>query len=225
MDMPLDITELPPWDEIDTVLLDVDGTLLDLAFDTRFWSEVIPASYARMHGVSVEEAARRIGPLFKSREGTLDWYCIEFWSGELQLDIPTLKRAESERVSWLPGAQDFLRKLRAKGKRTAIVTNAHPVTLHIKDERVGVTRYVDVAYSSHSLGAPKEDPRFWADLQQIEPHDPSRTMFVDDSPAVLAAARAAGIQYIYAVTHPDSSRTAREHPGFPTIQSVAELIL
>lgn len=30
------------WKEIDTVLLDMDGTLLDLNFDNHFWKEFVP---------------------------------------------------------------------------------------------------------------------------------------------------------------------------------------
>ncbi|HBT55971.1 MAG TPA: haloacid dehalogenase, partial [Pseudomonas sp.] len=31
------------WNAIDTVLLDMDGTLLDLHFDNHFWLEHMPA--------------------------------------------------------------------------------------------------------------------------------------------------------------------------------------
>jgi 5'-nucleotidase len=30
------------WREIDTVLLDMDGTLLDLEFDSHFWLSLVP---------------------------------------------------------------------------------------------------------------------------------------------------------------------------------------
>ena len=41
-----------PWSDIDTVLLDMDGTLLDLHFDNHFWLEHLPQRYAELHGVS-----------------------------------------------------------------------------------------------------------------------------------------------------------------------------
>ena len=37
------------WDSIDTVLLDMDGTLLDLHFDNYFWTEHLPDIYSRKH--------------------------------------------------------------------------------------------------------------------------------------------------------------------------------
>lgn len=30
------------WQEVDTVLLDMDGTLTDLAFDNYFWQTLVP---------------------------------------------------------------------------------------------------------------------------------------------------------------------------------------
>ena len=40
-----------PWPEIHTVLLDMDGTLLDLRFDNHFWRELVPERYAERHGL------------------------------------------------------------------------------------------------------------------------------------------------------------------------------
>ena len=45
------------WSCIDTVLLDMDGTLLDLHFDNFFWSEHLPRTYALRHQISKEESS------------------------------------------------------------------------------------------------------------------------------------------------------------------------
>jgi len=178
------------WDHIDTVLLDLDGTLLDLAFDNQFWLEIVPAAYAASRSMTVEAARAALAPRFRACEGTLAWYCIEHWSRELGLDIVALKRACASRISWLPGAKEFLRRLRARGKRLVLLTNAHPQTLRIKDEQTGVTQYFDATFSSHEFGAPKESAHFWDAVRALEPFDPQRSLFVDDSPAVLRAASA-----------------------------------
>ena len=34
------------WNAINTVLLDMDGTILDLHFDNYFWKEYVPQKYA-----------------------------------------------------------------------------------------------------------------------------------------------------------------------------------
>ncbi len=44
------------WQLVDTVLLDMDGTLLDLNFDRVFWRELVPKRYASVHGMSVSAA-------------------------------------------------------------------------------------------------------------------------------------------------------------------------
>lgn len=217
------LDDKPPWDDIDTVLLDLDGTLLDLAFDTYFWWHHIPEVYGATRSLSVEDARTALKPRFQACQHTLNWYCVEYWSRELGLDVPALKRAAAERIGWLPGAEHFLSRLRARGKRVVLMTNAHPKALQIKDERTGVTRYFDAVHSSHEFGAPKEDARFWRAVREVEPFDPERTMFVDDSPPVLRAARAAGIRWIYAVRRPDSSGPPRVHEDFPVTDAVADL--
>src|SRR5687767_5858528 len=146
---PAASTPPPDWDRIDTVLLDLDGTLLDLAFDTYFWWHHIPTVYGAPRSLATDQAREALKPRFKACEGTLNWYCVDYWSRELGLDVVALKRASAERVSWLPGAEEFLKRLRAQGKRVVLMTNAHPEALRIKDERTGVTRYFDAVYSSH----------------------------------------------------------------------------
>src|ERR1700761_7755789 len=127
------------WDQIDTVLLDLDGTLLDLGFDNDFWLDFIPRAYAVEHAVSLEEARASLAGRFKACEGTLSWSCIDYWSRELGLDVEALKRTQAQRVAWLPGAIEFLQRVRSTGKRLVVLTNSHPQVLRIKDEQTGVT--------------------------------------------------------------------------------------
>jgi len=212
------------WSGIDSVLLDLDGTLLDLGYDTHFWHEVVPAVWGAPRGLDPVSARAQLEPKFRACEGTLDWYCIEYWSRTLQLDIAALKRADPSRISWLPGAREFVRAVRGMGKRLVLATNSHPVTLSIKDERTQVLVELDAAYSSHVFGAPKEDPRFWQALQRVEPFDPARSLFVDDSLPVLRAARRAGVAHVVAVRKPDSTRAANHHDEFPAVDGVIDLL-
>jgi len=213
------------WQDIDTVLLDLDGTLLDLQFDNHFWTHRVPEAWGEANGVLSPEAARAaLLPRFHACEGTLDWYCIDYWTRELKLDIAALKRTDAHRIHWLPGAREFLLRVRELQKRLVLLTNAHPTTLAIKDARTQVLSYFDAGFSSHGFGAPKEDPRFWLRLAGAEAFDPHRSLFVDDSLPVLRAARAAGIARVYAVRRPDSSREPRQHDEFPSVESVAQLL-
>jgi len=212
------------WLGIDTVLLDMDGTLLDLAFDNHFWSRQVPGVFARARAITLAQAQAQLRPRFRAHEGTLPWYCIEHWSRELELDIAALKRRSAHRIRWLPGARGFLQRLRARGKRMVLVTNAHPTTLAIKDARTQVLSYFNASFSSHRFGAPKEDARFWSALARVESFDAGRSLFVDDSVAVLRAARAAGIALLYAVRRPDSRAAACTQHEFPQVERVADLM-
>jgi len=212
------------WNRIDHVLLDLDGTLLDLDFDNHFWQVLVPQQWGAARGLDARTAYQQLRPRFAACMGTLPWYSTEHWSRELGLDIAALKRADADRIRWLPGAQRFLAAARARGKRLVLLTNAHPQALAIKHERTGVLDHFDASFSSHEFGAPKEDPAFWRAFARVEPHDPARSLFVDDSATVLAAARDAGIGLIRAVRRPDSKREARVHGEFTSVDALVELL-
>jgi GMP/IMP 5'-nucleotidase len=213
----------PDWSAIDTVLLDMDGTLLDLGYDKLFWEEMLPRHVAESRGVTIDEAHRLMRPIFDSTAGTLDWYCIDHWSRALSIDIAALKRATRHRTEWLPEARTFLARLRSAGRRIALVTNAHPDILAIKDAHLGICRRFDAVYSAHGFGVPKEDASFWPQLAALEGYDPSRTLFADDNRAVLEAARGHGIRWIYAVQRPVNRGSVRASHGIPGVESVHEL--
>ena len=212
------------WAQIDSVLLDMDGTLLDLRFDNWFWSTVVPERYASVNGLCVAAAQARLAPLFTKVAHTLPWYCIDHWSRELDFDIRALKQRARSHVKFLPGAERFLEKLRGSGKRIVLVTNSHPATLAIKDAQVSLTRYFDACYSTHSFGVPKEDAAFWPRLIVEEVFDPRRTLFVDDSLPVLESAHRFGIAYLRAVRCPDSAQPPKATGRFIAVDSVAELL-
>jgi putative hydrolase of the HAD superfamily len=212
------------WTRIDHVLLDLDGTLLDLDFDNHFWQSLVPQQWGAARGIDAAAARAALQPRFAACEGTLPWYSTEHWSRELGLDIAALKRADADRIRWLPGAQQFLAAARARGKRLVLLTNAHPQALAIKHERTGVLDHFDASFSSHQFGAPKEDPRFWQALARVERYDPARSLFVDDSASVLAAARDAGIGLIRAIRRPDSVRERRVHGEFTAVDALVELL-
>jgi len=211
------------WAELDTVLLDLDGVLIDLRFDNEFWMRVVPRHYARMHGLSQQCAEQKVFALYRQRAGSLDWYCIEHWSMSLGLDILLLMRSLAERVSLRPQAREFLERLRRRDCRVLVLTNAHPEAMAIKLERTGIGPLLHHSCSTHELGLPKEAPGFWEDFCKRRPFDLQRTLFIDDNEDILHNARRAGIRRLLTVRRPDSERPARENLQFPAIDSFAEL--
>ncbi|HEU4486357.1 MAG TPA: GMP/IMP nucleotidase [Povalibacter sp.] len=214
----------PDWSRIDTVLLDMDGTLLDLRFDNAFWLQRVPERFALRHSLTIEQAREQLTPRFAAVHGTLDWYCTDYWSRELSLDIAGLKHEMRDQIRYLPGAESFLRALRQRGLRTILMTNAHRDSLAIKASQTQLTGYFDVVVSSHEYRAPKESGLFWERAQHELGFDRARSLFVDDSLSVLDAARAFGIAQIFAITHPDSSGELREIAEFPGVRAVSDLL-
>jgi 5'-nucleotidase len=214
----------PDWQSLDAVLLDMDGTLLDLRFDNFFWLELVPRRFAELHNMTLDAAQRALAPRFEAKRGTLDWYCTDFWTRELSLDICGLKREVRAAVQFLPGAEAFLVELQRRGLAAMLVTNAHFDTLAVKTAQTGIARYFSRIVSSHSFGAPKEDSRFWERFQGEVGFDPTRVLFIDDTLAVLRAAQRHGVSQLFAISRPDSTLPLRTIEEFPSIESVGELL-
>ena len=214
----------PDWSSIDTLCLDLDGTLLDQAYDNHIWRDLIPQRFAVAHSMDMHAAYAEIARRFEAVRGTLDWYCIEHWSRNLGIDIGALHREVRSHVAWLPGARDFLTRMRANGKRLLLLTNSHPIALAVKHEQTGVLDYLDASVTSHDFGHPKEQRGFWLAAVEQLGFDPSRSLFVDDNSRMLEAATDAGVRWVYGVRHWDTKGSRREHLDHPSVDGVGELV-
>lgn len=212
------------WRTIDTVLLDMDGTLLDLHFDNHFWQHHLPRRYAEHHGLDPVQAMADLYQRFDDWRGTLEWYCTDFWSRELQLDIVALKQEVKHLIAERPQAREFLDQLGQRGRRRVLITNAHRDSLNLKLAVTGIDQRLDCLISSHDYGAPKEAAGFWQRLAQAVDFDPGRTLFIDDTETMLSAARAQGIRHLLCVRQPDSKAAARTALGFPAIDHFGDLL-
>jgi len=212
------------WSQINTVLLDMDGTLLDLHFDNYFWQHYVPRCYAEQQGITPSAALETLTHKFQAFQGQLQWYCLDFWSEQLGLDIPTLKQHQAERIALRQHVPEFLLAARAAGKELRLVTNAHHKTIAIKFAQHNLAPYFDRVVCSHDYNAPKEHAEFWQKFQADQPFDPNTSVFFDDSAAVLAAARDFGIAHIVAMAWPDSQRPPAEIAGFSNIQHFTEVM-
>jgi putative hydrolase of the HAD superfamily len=212
------------WHAIDTVFLDMDGTLLDLHFDNHFWLEHVPRRYAEARNLQFDEAKAELLSRYRDVEGTLEWYCVDHWSRTLGLDIALLKQEVAHLIAVHPHVLEFLETLAARGKRRVLITNAHQKALDLKLARTRLGGHLERVISSHDIGLAKETPGFWTRVQEIEPFDVARTLFIDDSPSVLRAARDFGFHWLLAVAEPDSRGPARTVTDFPTIRQFADLL-
>ncbi|HUD96245.1 MAG TPA: HAD-IA family hydrolase [Woeseiaceae bacterium] len=212
------------FDSCDTLMLDMDGTLLDLAFDNFMWKEFIPAEYARHHELPAELAQQHLYAQYRRLLGKLDWYCLDHWSEALGIDVLALHRRMHQRIGWLPGAREFLEAVSTTDIRLLLVSNSHPDTLAVKSEVTGIVDYFDQVYLSHHLGHAKEEQPFWQVLRSRETFDPARTCFIDDTETVLSSAQRFGIQHVIAVTRPDTTGPLRTISEFASIEGVCDLM-
>jgi HAD superfamily hydrolase (TIGR01509 family) len=212
------------WSRIDTVLLDMDGTLLDLNFDNHFWQAHLPGRYAEAKGLSRESGREELMARYHARAGTLEWYSVDFWETELEMDIMRVKEEVAHLIAVHPHVTDFLNAVRASGRRIVLATNAHHKSLTLKMARTGLTPHFDALITSHELGAAKEEQAFWQRLREREPFDPARTVLVDDSLAVLDSARRYGIAQLVAVKRPDTRQPEKHTGDYPAIDDFSQLM-
>ena len=212
------------WSEIDTVLLDMDGTLLDLHFDNHFWMEHTPIAYAQKNGMSVEQAKVLLKKRNDAVYGQPEWYCLDYWEQELDLPIVELKQQISHLIQLRDDTLPFLDALKAANKRVVLVTNAHPDSLSLKVEKTQLDSHIDELISCHIYGVSKESQSLWQQLQQDLGFDPKRTLFVDDSERILVSAQTFGIKHLLAVSNPDSKKPEQRIKGFENVSDYRTLL-
>jgi len=212
------------WPGIDNVLLDMDGTLLDLHFDNYFWLEYVPEQYALKHNLSLDRSKQELLSRYKSIEGNLQWYCVDHWSDELGLDIASLKAEIRHKIQILPHVEDFLKQAKLSRKKFYLVTNAHRKSLQLKLSETGIGEYFDEIECTHDFGVPKEDDAFWPQLQAKLGFDKDRSLLIDDSLAVLRCAERYGIKYLLSIFKPDSRAPARDIEHFVALRDFSQIL-
>ncbi len=212
------------WQTIETVLLDMDGTLLDLNFDNHFWKEFVPLRFAELHSLPLAVAKQQLIPRFKAMEGRLEWYCLDYWSAELKLDIVGLKQELAGLIAVHPHVIEFLEAVRRSAKRLLLVTNAHRDSLNLKMEKTCLQEFFDQIISSHDFGLAKEQAGFWQALQDKHVFEKHSTLLVDDSLTVLRSAQAFGIVHLVSITKPDSQAPVKQVAEFAAVEDFRALM-
>ncbi len=212
------------WQNVDTVLLDMDGTLLDLHFDNFFWQEHLPQRYAEIKGLDPQVTRNEIQQHTNSIRGSLNWYSTDYWSDFLGVDVVRLKHEISHRVAIRPYCIEFLDALREAGKDVVMVTNAHQDSLALKMEITLLTEKFHSMITVHEFSLPKENPKCWDEVNKRHPFDREKTLLVDDNLAVLESARRYGIRGLLAIQQPDSQRPQQVIEGFDAIDHFDEIL-
>lgn len=212
------------WHTIHTVFLDMDGTLLDLHFDNHFWLKHLPLRYAEQNNLSFETAKATLLSRYENMLGTLEWYCVDYWSTQLNIDVSKLKEEVAHLIAVHPEVVTFLSSLRRHKKRVVLVTNAHNKSLSLKMQRTQIAHHFDRLVCAHDLGLPKEHANFWQKLQKFEPFNAEDTLLVDDSLPVLRSAARYGIRHLLSIYQPDSQLPPKAAEEFKAIRSFQEIM-
>jgi len=212
------------WSNVDTVLLDMDGTLLDLHYDNQFWLEYLPAQYAKKQQITLEQAKQKTAQMFQQVHGTLQWYCLDYWQQQLGLDILELKQQLSHLIKIRPHVLEFLTALSQADKRVILLTNAFPTSLTLKMELTKLAPYFSLLLSTHQFGYAKESDLLWQAIYQQHDIKPATSLFIDDSEKLLKVAADNGIGQCLGINQPDSQQEAVAMINFPSISHFDQII-
>ena len=212
------------WRVIDTVLLDMDGTLLDLHFDNFFWQEYLPDYWGQQNNMASDKARKQLKEWYAHEFGTLSWYCLDFWTERLQFNVLALKTDLEHLIDMRPHAESFLQRLNKFGYHVVMVTNTHEKLIEIKMQKTRIDKHFEKIISAHRIGHAKEEQAFWQKLHDELQFDPKTTILVDDNLSVLKAARQFGIQYLLSIAKPDSQSAEQDTEDFRAVQSFQDLV-
>ena len=213
-----------PIGDIQYVLLDMDGTLLDLYFDDYFWGHLVPEKYAEKHNMTFGAAKDYLYSTYKKHERTLNWCDIDFWSRELRLDIPALKEQIRHLIEVHPHVVEFLTSMRRQGKKIFLLTNAHFKTVKLKFNKTQIGKYFDDVLCSFNVGYPKEYKEFWQKAEKKLKFAKEHSLFIDDTEDVLITAKEFGIRYLIFKARASSKAEPKKTEAFPVIHDFRELM-
>lgn len=212
------------WDDIDDVLLDMDGTLLDRHFDNFFFEEELPRRYALLHGLTHEGSRDRLMAMYRSVEGELAWTDLDYWTEQVGIDVVALHKELDHLVGFLPSTETFLRDLKVLGRRVTILTNAHQSGVDVKIAKTGLDRHVDRIVTASEVGYLKMRPAYWPACQRLVGFNPERALFIDDDEGCLAAAKQFGIAHLVHSAKSSSQLPPALSASFRSVENLSTLM-
>jgi pyrophosphatase PpaX len=213
---------MTPDATIDTVLFDMDGTLLDSwdallgAYRDATWHVV-----GRRFPVDEADAIRVI------QLGTREVF-VELAGGDATLArrveraFRVLYRDRRTQIGLFSGVEPMLAELRREGLRLGVVTSKSRARIDQDLEQTGIRELLDAIVCGDEVPAAKPDPGPVIAAMDALSTEPPRVLFVGDGPQDVIAAHAAGTRAAGAGYgfHPEACRAAG--PEF-WIEAPAEL--
>jgi beta-phosphoglucomutase len=188
------VSQVMPEHSVYAVLWDVDGVVIDSAeqhrraweqlaqenalpySDAAFWAsfgrrnaDVIPAMFG------VAGPPRRIEALAERKEAIY-------------------RALLAKQGQALPGAVELMAALHAAGYRQALASSAPPQNIHLIVTLLGLAPYLQATVSGESVAQGKPAPDIFLAAAQAVNVAPPHCLVIEDAPAGVAAAHAAGMR-------------------------------
>ena len=93
------------------ILLDLDGVILNLEYDIKFWESWLPDHVANQSNRILEEIKAEIQAEIDIQRGTLNFYDLNYWDNLLNVDCMKIIKEQEEKCSYLEGSYEALQKL------------------------------------------------------------------------------------------------------------------
>jgi HAD superfamily hydrolase (TIGR01509 family) len=179
------------------VLWDLDGTLIDSAgYHWLAWRDTLaaegrsvrPGDFANTFGKRNDELLRELfGPAVP-----VPW--IERLSDAKEERFRSHVRERG--LMALPGAMEWLKRLRESGWKQALASSAPPLNIEVALEVLGLRAFLDAVVGAEEVGRGKPDPAIFLEAARRLGVPPQRCIVVEDAPAGLEGARRAGMRSI-----------------------------
>jgi len=209
------------WNSIETFFLDLDGTLLDLAYDNYFWHEHIPNIYAKKNNIDFKQAKNEFEEMYKEKRNTLNWYSLNYWSEKIDIDLEFEVLNTRNRIKVFPGVTNFLTNLKINNIRAIMLTNCPRNMLNIKITQTKLWGYFDEIISSEDYGFSKESTKFWEYLDKELTYRKNKTVFIDDNQDVLKFSYNNNIKNIFCINFPDSNKDKQIINDFRSLDNIS----
>lgn len=208
------------------IMFDMDGTLLDLAFDDFIWNHKLPERHASTHQCSLQHSLDTLYAFYQEHKHTLSWYSSRYWTAKVEVDTLKLQQDYQDKIRPRPGCFELLQALKDQGYRCWLLTNADCAGLKLKLENIPLEPYFELMISSEEIGYAKEFVEFWQILQQKHPFNPDHAVLVDDTAPVLHGAERFGIAHLVTIRQPSSDQPERnaQDLDYPSINHLTELL-
>lgn len=209
------------WNQVDTVVFDLDGTLVDSVVDV---GAILQEMRAERGLPAADEAAIRY---WSSRGGTrLILATLECTEAEAEGLLAEFRARYAQRPttpsSLFDGVADALCALSAAGIRLALCTNK-PERLAIKVlEELGLRAHFGPMVCGDSLDRKKPDPLPLLEALRLAGGTPERAVLIGDSSVDQRTAAAAGVAFCFFEGGYDDG-VARE-PSLLSVASIADVV-